>query len=100
MFGDEPQDPWTQVIEIPLRHKETGDEYLFTAQSKTALGAAKDFLGQCRRLPEGYEPLVRLNIGSYKTKFGPMKKPVISIIGKVEIEGGDEQNAFDDEVPF
>jgi hypothetical protein len=43
---------------------------------------------------------VRLNIGSYKTKFGPMKKPVISIIGKVEIEGGDEQNAFDDEVPF
>src|SRR5262249_1701187 len=52
-FGDEPEDPWTCVIEIPLTHKELGDQYAFTAQSKTALGAVKDFLSQCRRLPDG-----------------------------------------------
>ena len=31
-FGDEPEDPWTAVIEIPLQHRETGEEYLFAAQ--------------------------------------------------------------------
>jgi hypothetical protein len=99
-FSDEPEDPWTPVIEIPMRHKETGDEYVFTAQSKTALAAAKDFLGQCRRLPEGYEPIVRLNVGSFKTKYGSVKKPILTIIGKVAMDGGDEQDAFGDEIPF
>src|SRR5262245_48793748 len=36
-FGDEPEDPWRPVIEIPLRHKETGDQYTLTMMSKTAL---------------------------------------------------------------
>ena len=25
-FGDRPEDPWTAVIEIPLKHRETGEE--------------------------------------------------------------------------
>jgi hypothetical protein len=99
-FGDEPEDPWTQVIEIPMRHKESGELYIFTAQSKTALGAAKDFLGYCRRLPEGHEPLVRLCTTSFKGKFGMVKKPLLSIIGKVPMEGEDDGNPFDDEIPF
>ena len=33
-FGDEPEDPWTSVIEIPMRHKESGESYTFTAQFK------------------------------------------------------------------
>ena len=33
--SDEPEDPWTAVIEILLKHKETGEEFLFCAQSKT-----------------------------------------------------------------
>ena len=36
MFGDAPEDPWVQVIEIPLRHKESGESFTFTAQSKTS----------------------------------------------------------------
>jgi hypothetical protein len=98
--GDEPEDPWTQIIEIPLRHKESGESYIFTASSKTALAAAKDFLDHCRRLPEAHEPLVRLCITSFKSKFGMVKKPLLSIIGKVPMEGEDDGNPFDDEVPF
>jgi hypothetical protein len=98
--GDEPEDPWTQVIEIPLRHKESGERFVFTAQSKTALAAAKDFLGHCRRLPEGFEPVVRLCVGSFNSKFGAVKKPLLSIIGKVPMESADEGNPFDDEIPF
>jgi hypothetical protein len=95
--GDEPEDPWTQVIEIPLRHKDSGEEYLFTAQNKTSLAAAKDFLAQCRRLPEGYDPIVKLCVGSFKGKFGMVKKPLLSVVGKVAIETDD---APDDEIPF
>ena len=53
------------MIEIPLRHKETGEAYVFTAQSRTSLAAAKDFLAQCRRLPDAFEPIVRLNVGCF-----------------------------------
>jgi hypothetical protein len=103
-FGDEPEDPWTQVIEIPLRHKESGELYVFTAQSKTALGAAKDLLSHCRKLPEGFEPAVRLGVGSYKGKFGAVKKPVLSVVGKVaidEADGGDgSHHPFNDQLSF
>jgi hypothetical protein len=97
--GDEPEDPWTQVIEIPLRHKETGELFNFTAQSRTSLAAAKDFLAQCRRLPDAFEPVVRLCIGSFKGRFGVVKKPLLSIVGKVPIEGDAEGHPFDDEIP-
>jgi hypothetical protein len=99
-FGDEPEDPWTQVIEIPLRHKDCGDAFLFTASSKTSLGAVKDFLGSCRRLPEGFEPIVRLAVGYFKSRYGVVKKPQLIVTGKVPMEGGDDGNPFDDEIPF
>ena len=94
-FSDEPEDPWTAVIEIPLKHKETGEEFLFCAQSKTSLGAARDFLTQARRVPQGFNPVIRLGVGSFKSKFGPIKKPVLSIVGKVPGNG-----AVKDEPPF
>jgi hypothetical protein len=88
-FGDGPEDPWTPVIELPLVHRESGEAFTFTAQSKTSLAAAKDFLGLCRRLPEGFLPIVRLDVGSFKSKFGPVKKPVLSMVGKSPIETDD-----------
>ena len=97
-FGDEPEDPWTPVIEVPLTHRETGEAYTFTAQSKTSLAAAKDFLGLSRRLPESFLPIVRLDVGSFKGKFGPVKKPVLSMIGKSPIEmESNEGLPWDDE---
>ena len=99
-FGDEPEDPWRPVIEIPLRQAETGDQYILSMMSKTALAAAKDFLSQCRRLPEGYEPIVRLQWGSYKGKFGTVKKPILTIVGKVEIETGKAEDLLNDAIGF
>ena len=57
--------------------------------------AAKDFLGLCRRLPEGFLPIVRLDVGSFKSKFGPVKKPVLSMVGKSPVEQEDDL-PFDD----
>jgi hypothetical protein len=98
--GGEPEDPWRPTIELPLQHRETGDEYLYTAQTRGALMAVKDLLAQCRRVPEGHNPIIRLAVGSYKGKFGTVKKPVLTIIGKSPIEGGEESDAFGDDVPF
>jgi hypothetical protein len=99
-FNDgEPEDPWRPTIELPMQLRETGDEYLYVAQSRGALMALKDLFAQCRRLPPGHNPIIRLAIGSYKGKFGTVKKPVYPIIGKVAIDGA-EKDAFDDEVPF
>ena len=66
-FSDGPEDPWTAVVEIPLQHRETGEEYLFAAQSKTAIAAAMDFLAQAKRVPEGFDPVgIRLGVGSFR----------------------------------
>jgi hypothetical protein len=93
--------PWTAVIEIPLKHKETGEELLFCAQSKTSLGAARDFLAQARRVPQGFDPVIRLSVGSFRSKFGPIKKPVLSIIGKVPGNGAVKDDPpFDDPLQF
>ena len=80
-FSDGPEDPWTPVIELPLIHRESGEAFTFTAQSKTSLAAVKDFLGLCRRVSEGFLPIVRLDVGSFKGKFGQVKKPALSVIG-------------------
>jgi hypothetical protein len=48
-FSDELEDYYRPMIELPLRHKETGEQYIFTATNRNALAAIKDLLGQCRR---------------------------------------------------
>ena len=102
-FGPEPEDPWTAVVEIPLQHRETGEEYLFAAQSKTSIGAAMDFLSQAKRVPDGYDPVIRLGVASFKSRFGPMKKPVLSIVGKVSSgppAGSGQDKPFNDALDF
>jgi hypothetical protein len=96
-FSDGPEDPWTAVVEIPLQHRETGEEYLFAAQSKTSIGAAMDFLAQAKRVPEGFDPVIRLGVGSFKSRFGQIKKPVLSIVGKVPTNG---EPPFNDNLGF
>jgi hypothetical protein len=98
--SDEVEDPWTAVIEIPMTHRETGEPHLLTAQTRGALAAVKDLLAQCRRLPESHNPIIRLAVGSYKSKFGTVKKPVLTIVGKSPIDGGADKGPFDDEIPF
>ena len=87
-FSNEPEDPWTPVIELPLKHKETGEEYILTCQSKTAIGAAKDLFSQLRRVPPGHDPVIKLAIGSMQTRYGKRKKPVFSLVGQVPHANG------------
>ena len=83
-----PQDPWTAVIELPIKHKETGEELMLCAQSKTSLGAMRNLLTQARRVPSGFSPIIRLSVGSIKSRFGPIKVPVLTVIGKTASDPG------------
>jgi hypothetical protein len=51
-FSKEAEDPWRLTIELPFTDQDTGADYLLVAQSKTALAAMKNLLGQCRRLAD------------------------------------------------
>jgi hypothetical protein len=99
-FSQEPEDPWVMLIEIPMTNKMSGESFVFAAQTRGSLAAAKDFLVAARKLPEGYNPVVKLSVGGFKGKYGQVKRPVLAIVGKMEVEGGAEESALDDEVPF
>ena len=99
-FSNEPEDPWTAVIELPLKHKETGEEFILTCQSKTAIGAAKDLFSQLRRVPAGHDPVIKLAVGTMQTKFGKRKKPVFSLVGQVPHVNGKANDVFGDDIGF
>jgi hypothetical protein len=99
-FSGEAEDPWVAMIELPLKHQETGEEYILSLQTKASIGAARDLLAQLRRLPNGHNPIIRLGTGTMKTKFGDRKKPVLSIIGKVPHTNGATDKPFDDPLCF
>jgi hypothetical protein len=102
-FSGVPEDPWTPIVELPLKHRETGEEYILSLQTKTSIGAARDLLAHLRRLPNGHDPVIRLATGSMKTKFGVKKKPVFTIVGKTPTngKGADGTNTiFNDDVGF
>ena len=68
-FSDGPEDPWTPVIELPLIHRESGEAFTFRAIEDVARRGE----GLSRPLPEspgGFLPVVRLDVGSFKGKFG------------------------------
>jgi hypothetical protein len=100
-FSNELEDPYRPIIEMPLRLQDTGEEYLFVASNPNALSAIKDLLGQCRKLPEGVLPVVRFDVASFKGKYGPIKKPIFTIVGKVSVEDdGKIEGPYDDEIPL
>jgi hypothetical protein len=54
-------------------------------------------------VPDGYDPIIRLGVGSFKSKFGLIKKPVLSIVGKVPSNGAPaarEEPPFNDSLGF
>ena len=102
-FSNEPEDPWTPVIELPIRHKETGEQCVLTCQSKTAIGAAKDLFSQLRRVPPGHDPVIKLAVGTMQTRYGKRKKPVFSLVGQVPHTNGKASTAndvFGDDIGF
>jgi hypothetical protein len=97
-FSGEPEDPWRPRLEIPLEHAETGEEYIIVGMSKTSLAALKDFLNRCQKLSPGFAPRVRFDVATFKSKFGPVKKPLLTITGKMELpsNGHAKDFPFDD----
>jgi hypothetical protein len=89
-----PEDPYRATVELPLRHRETGETYILSLQNKMSLSAAREFLTTCRKLPAEAMPIVKLGSSSKKTKFGTFKQPAFSVVGTT---GGED---FDDPVDF
>jgi hypothetical protein len=82
-FSGEPEDPWTPVVELPLKHQETGEQYILSLLTKTAIGAVRDLFAQLRQVPNGHDPVIKLATGTMMTKFGTRKKPVLTLVRKV-----------------
>ena len=99
-FSNLPEDPWTPVIELPLKHKDTGEEYILACQSKTAIGAAKDLFAQLGKIAAGHDPVIKLAVGTMQTKFGKRKKPVFALVGRVPHANGASGPATQKALPF
>jgi hypothetical protein len=103
-FGDEPMDPWVAVIELPLRHRDSGEAYVLTCQGRTAIGAARDLFAQLRRVSNESEPIIRLAVGSMTTRYGKRKKPVFALVGQAVTPASAAENKggrpFNDPVGF
>ena len=92
----QPEDPFKATVELPLRHRETGETFTLTVSNKAAMAAVRDLLGECRKLPDGTLPIVRLGTTSVQTKFGVFKKPNLSVIATTGADAAD----FNDDMPF
>ena len=52
-------------------------------------------------MPQGFNPVICLGVGSFKSRFGAIKKPVLSIVGKVPNNGAvKDKPPFDDPLQF
>jgi hypothetical protein len=97
-FTKEPEDPWTPVVELPLKHQETGAECILTLSSKTAIGAVRDLFALLPQVPNGHDPVIKLATGPMKTAFGTRKKPILTLVGKVP--NGAAGKPFNDSLNF
>jgi hypothetical protein len=81
-----PEDPWREVLMVPLQSIETGEVLVFSTMSITGLRAVSNLLTQSARLgakdPDHY-PVVALRAGGYEhRKFGWVKVPAFERVGK------------------
>jgi hypothetical protein len=105
----EKEDPWREVIMVPLHSTEDGQVYVFSTMSVTGLRAASNLLGQSARMAakdSDHYPVIKLRCGGYEHKrFGWVKVPGFERVGKApksEITAAVTSLAgdLDDEIPF
>jgi hypothetical protein len=87
------EDPYKQIVEIPLKDVETGEVAVLTLQNKGGLAASSAFFKKCLGMPDDTQPVVSLDTVTVPSKFGPLKRPALSVTGSTE-------GAFDDPVDF
>ena len=93
-FDGQPQDPWHEAVYLPIEQAPTGAMFTIQIQAKprtSAIFAIDGLLSDCRqrarRDPENY-PIIRLGIGSYKSRKNGMQfKPVFRVVGKTPKAG-------------
>jgi hypothetical protein len=82
-----PEDPWREVLMVPLISTETGEVYIFSTMSITGLRAVSNLLTQSARMAakeEGFYPVIALRAGGYEhRKFGWVRVPAFERRGKV-----------------
>jgi hypothetical protein len=81
-----PEDPWREILMVPLQSIEDGAVYVFSTMSITGLRAVSNLLTQSARLaakePDHY-PVFALRCGGYEhKKFGWVRVPAFERVGK------------------
>jgi hypothetical protein len=85
-FSGEREDPWREVLMLPLQSTEDGQVYVFSTMSITGLRAVSNLLTQSARMAskdgDNY-PVIKLRCGGYDhKKFGWVKVPAFERVGK------------------
>jgi len=108
-FSGEQEDPWKEVMMVPLQSIEDGTVYVFSTMSVTGLRAVANLLHQSARMAakdgDNY-PVIKLRCGGYEhKKFGWVKVPAFERVGtapKADVVSAVTSVAgdMDDEIPF
>jgi hypothetical protein len=81
-----PEDPWQEVMMVPLEHIDSGEIYIFQTGSVTGLRAVSNLLRQASRLAAKDAdslPVIKLRVGGFEhRKYGWVKVPAFEFIGK------------------
>jgi hypothetical protein len=81
-----PENPWREVLMVPLQSIETGEVLVFSTMSITGLRAVSNLLTQSARLGAkdlDHYPVIALRAGGYEhRKFGWVKVPAFERVGK------------------
>jgi hypothetical protein len=103
------EDPWREIMMVPLESVEAGELYIFQTSSVTGLRAVANLLRQASRLaskdPDNL-PVVKLRSGGFDhRKFGWVRVPAFEFVGKAprtNIAAADTSLGGDlnDEIPW
>jgi hypothetical protein len=105
----EQEDPWREVILVPLQSTEDGQVYVFSTMGVTGLKAASNLLMQSARMAskdgDSY-PVIKLRRGGYEDRrFGWVNVPAFERVGKalksdITAAVTSVRGDLDDEIPF
>jgi hypothetical protein len=104
-----PEDPWQEVLMVPLEHAASGEIYIFQTGSVTGLRAVSNLLRQASRLAvkdADSLPVIKLRVGGFDhRKYGWVKVPAFEFIGKapksnIAAAATTVSADLNDEVPF
>ena len=103
------EDPWRQVMMVPLENPATGELLVFSTMSRTGLRSVANLLTQSARMmakEPSHLPVVKLRCGGYTDKrFGWIKIPAFEFVGKaprtnISAANTSIEATLNDEIPW